>query len=188
MWPLNWMWKSLIPSPTSPPTTTGCFCFTVESVYHSPSVSFSSRACFSVFFKINFYCSCFRVIWWWSPISGVTWFPEQRVFFFFCILGTIAALKMFTCPRNISVRSGDRRIYMSSFIIFSARCQVGYNFKNPGGVWLLWCRNGIQQVGRIWKKKGGRATEGLNIQLTILILLKLFKEKQKIFCRQFEGE
>lgn len=38
------------------------------------------------------------------------------------------------------------------------------------------------------KKGGGGATEGLNIQLTILILLKLFKEKQNIFCRQFEGE
>lgn len=38
------------------------------------------------------------------------------------------------------------------------------------------------------KDIGGGATEGLNIQLTILILLKLFKEKKKIFCRQFEGE
>lgn len=61
---------------------------------------------------------------------------------------------MFTCPRNISVRSGDRRIHISSFIIFSARCQVGYNFKTQAVFGCCSVETGYSKEEG-YKKKGG---------------------------------
>ena len=127
-------------------------------------------ACGPVFqFFFPFYCSCFRVIWRWSPISGVTWFSEWRGFFFFLNTWNNSGTRNVHLPLQhftLGVVTGGYTWAHSSFSAFAVKSGI---ILKPS--WCLAVVAFKQDTART-----RRATEGLNIQRTILILLKLFLE------------